>query len=610
MSDFDFIVGFDFGHGETSVAVVDTSKVSISDGTIPVQDLYICEHSREPKITSLVGYNQDKTDVDIEIYDFKFFDSIEAYFKGPVISSSDYAAISDQDKKHFKDFICCVFQKVLSNPKNVRLVGAKVKFYAACPSGWTDKQRSAYLQFLKSECQLPIEAVIEESRAAHVMARKKLFDRNPNLYTKAKRLVVLDLGSSTLDITLHADKTYTDGYLIGAGQIEEKLLSHFIAEDIDFASKFNAYCNSCSTARREVLLFLRYAKEEYFNKQAKYSEKEVTFSCQIDWDELSQDEVPGNSKLRLKGSDFIRMLKESSQSQDSYESHLKDCINDFIAKYGGADAVILTGGASQMSFYKDIVLKCFNLPEEACIKDETPSYSISQGVATIGYMDSKCPIFDDDTSIPDELQKLSNNLPQIFNAEILLQYKQSYTNNLCSAVSRWKNQEGKKTLRDLYSDIAGLIDEWDKNSEAISRSINESVGKQIHIKVNTTLRDIIRLYFGFDAKIPEFEINYDLGFAVPDRDNKALLKKLLLKMKEHVNSISFFSRWNDETSLDKDRSDDSKFVEKLSADYNETIAKWFARYSLDDELQHEVSDCRVRLVSFYRSVIRNITCQI
>ena len=182
MPEFDFIIGFDFGHGETSVAMVDASKVSIRDGSVPVEDVYICEHSHEPKITSLVGYDSyDRTDVDIDIYDFKSFSHIEAYFKGPLIASEEFNAITDSQRTHFRDFIVTVFNKVISNPKNVRIVGRNVRYYAACPSGWNDKQRDAYLKFLQNECGLPIVDVIAESRAAHVTARKKLHDRNPRL---------------------------------------------------------------------------------------------------------------------------------------------------------------------------------------------------------------------------------------------------------------------------------------------------------------------------------------------------------------------------------------------------------------------------------------------
>lgn len=215
MADYDFIVGFDYGHGETSVAVVDVGKVSVKDGTVLVEDVYVCEHSPEPKITSLIGYDADgNTEVDIDIYDFKGFDRIESYFKGPLVASDDFKAINDSQKQHFRDFIVTVFNRVKSNPRNVRMLGKKVRYFAACPSGWNDQQQSAYLDFLQNDCALPIDGIIEESRAAHVSARKKLHERNRQLSDTARRIVVLDLGSSTLDITLHSDKTYTDGYEI------------------------------------------------------------------------------------------------------------------------------------------------------------------------------------------------------------------------------------------------------------------------------------------------------------------------------------------------------------------------------------------------------------
>lgn len=612
MPDFDFFIGFDFGHGETSVAIVDTSKVSLKDGSVPAEDVYICEHSREPKVTSLVGYDSDDNmDVDIEIYDFKSFSRIEAYFKGPLIDSSDFKAISDTQKQYFRDFIVTVFNRVLSNPKNVKIVGKRVRYYAACPSGWNEQQHHAYLKFLQEECGLPIVDVIAESRAAYVTARKKLHDRNPELADCAKRLVVLDLGSSTLDITLHSDKTYTDGYEIGASQIEEKLLEHFLSTDSDFKQSYNDYIYHYPNGKDDILLFLRYSKEEFFNKQKKYPQREITFSCSIDWDDLSQGEVLDDSKLKMKGSEFIKLFMNSqTSSSGNYESRLRKCINDFIGKYGKADAVILTGGASQMSFYKDIVLDCFNLDEKACVVDETPSYSISQGVAIIGYMDTKCPKFTPESKLPEDLQSLSDNLSNIINSEILAQYKLAYTNKLCRMVDLWKEKDGHKTLEGLLLGLDRLVEMWETQSVEVSKRINERVSDTVVSRINKVLKDIIRLYFGFDAPIGKFEINYEFNFSINQENNEELVKKIKDVMIDYINGRGTFHRWNDKTSLTKDRAQDKDLLNELPTRIKNYATRWFDNYNIEDVIGEEVADCRARLRDFYASTLRNITCQI
>jgi len=612
MSEFDYIIGFDFGHGETSVAMVDVGKVSLKDGIIPAEDVSICQHSKEPKITSLVGYASDgTTDVDIDIYDFKGFKSIEAYFKGPLVGSNNFKAITDTQKRHFRDFISTVFHRMMANPKNVKLVGSTVRYYAACPSGWSKEQRESYHNFLKKECGLPIEAVVEESRAAHVAARKKLYERNKALSEKAKRIVVLDLGSSTLDITLHADKTYTDGYEIGASIIEERLLESFLSSGSEFKDCYNQYLSINKTGKDEILLFLRYAKEDYFNKQKKYPEREITFSCNIDWDDLSSDDVIGNSRLRMKGSDFISLLKQSETStEEGYEALLTNCINNFIDKHGKADAVILTGGASQMDFYKDVVLRCFGIEDSACIVDETPSYSISQGVAMIGYMDSKCPKFTSESKLPKELQTLSDNISNIINAEILSQYKSAYTNKLCRMVDLWKDRDGHKTLESLLLGLDKLVAIWDEQAHEVSTKINERVSETVVSRINQVLKDTIRLYFGFDAPIGKFEINYDFNFSIKQEDNTELVERIKALMKNYINGRGAFHRWNDSSSPQKERSDDKKLLSELPSKIKDYATRWFDNYNLEDAIGEEVADCRVRLREFYASTLRNITCQI
>lgn len=615
MSEYDFIIGFDYGHGETSVAMVDVGKVSIKDGTVPVEDVYVCEHSHEPKITSLIGYDtQNYTEVDIDIYDFKSFDRIESYFKGPLIASPGFKAINENQRRHFKDFIVTVFNRVRSNPKNVKTLGKNIRYFAACPSGWNKEQQAAYLDFLQTECGLPIDGIIEESRAAHVSARKKLHERNRLLSDKAKRIVVLDLGSSTLDITLHSDKTYTDGYEIGASLIEESLLNHFLKENQEFKEFYAGYLHSNPNGKDEILLFLRYAKETYFNKQKKYPGQDKDLICTINWSDLSQDEIDGISVLKIKGSVFTSLfIKKNNDSEENYEDKLRKHINDFISKYGGADAIILTGGASQMGFYKEIVLDCFDLEESACIVDDTPSYSISQGVAMIGYMDTKCPTFDPNdpnAKLPKELQEIFDNLPELINEDILRHYKSAYTDSLTKVVDEWKNKSGKKTLDELISSFDQAITDLGNQTEYISNRINSSVAANLQQKINNALKDTISLYFGFDAPIQPFYINYSFNFAVPEEDNQGLYKRISLIIEKYINNRGYFHKWKGKSSLEKDRSDDKQLLEELPAVIKGYIGKWYNSYKMGDYIQDEVADCRVRLRDFYASTIRNITCQI
>ena len=615
MPDYDFIIGFDFGHGETSVAVVDIDKVSINSGTVPVDDVYVCEYSHEPKITSLIGYDADgNTEVDIDIYDFKSFNRIESYFKGPLIASQDFKAINDTQRTHFKDFIVTVFRKMKSNPKNVRMLGKNIRYYAACPSGWNKEQQIAYLYFLQKECELPIDGIIEESRAAHVAARKKIYERNRQLSDRAKRIVVLDLGSSTLDITLHSDKTYTDGYEIGASLIEESLLEYFLKNNFEFKGFYNEYIRLNENGRDEILLFLRYAKELYFNKQKKYPGQDKDLVCTINWSDLSQDEVDGISVLKIKGSVFTSLfIKKSNDGKKNYEDKLRKHINDFISKFGGADAVILTGGASQMEFYKEIVLNCFGLDESACVVDDTPSYSISQGVAMIGYMDTKCPVFnpgDPKAKLPKGLQEILDNLPELINEDILRHYKSAYTDSLTAVVDGWKNKNGRKTLDELIAGFDQAITNLGNQTATISKQINLSVAANLRQKINNALKDTIRLYFGFDAPIQQFSITYSFDFTIPEADNKSLFERISLIIEKYIYNRGYFLKWKGKSSLEKDRSDDKQLLEELPTVINSYIAKWYNRYKMGDYIQEEVADCRIRLRNFYDSTLRNITCQI
>ncbi len=253
------------------------------------------------------------------------------------------------------------------------------------------------------------------------------------------------------------------------------------------------------------------------------------------------------------------------------------------------------------------------LDESACVVDDTPSYSISQGVAMIGYMDTKCPVFnpnDPDAKLPKILQEIFDNLPKIINDDILRHYKSAYTDSLTSVVDEWKNKSGKKTLDELITGFDQAITNLGNQTATISKQINSSVAANLRQKINDALKDTIRLYFGFDAPIQPINIDYSFDFTIPESDNQSLYERISLIIEKYINNRGYFHKWKGKSSLEKDRSDDKQLLEELPAVINNYIAKWYNRYKMGDYIQEEVADCRVRLREFYASTIRNITCQI
>ena len=52
----DFIIGFDFGHGETSVAKLNVNTVDESAAQLEAEDIYIIGDDREPVMIAMGTY--------------------------------------------------------------------------------------------------------------------------------------------------------------------------------------------------------------------------------------------------------------------------------------------------------------------------------------------------------------------------------------------------------------------------------------------------------------------------------------------------------------------------------------------------------------------------
>ena len=605
----DFIIGFDFGHGETSVAKLNVNTVDESAAQLEAEDIYIVGDDREPKIPSIVGYDcNGNIQINLDVYQFKFL-KVEAGFKAPMIASEKFPAITQENKDYFRDFVVNVFEKLHEHPKNNDLRNKSILYFVACPSGWTTEQRDEYLRFFTDYCKLPIAGVIEESRAAYVVARRKLYDKDPNLSRFGKATAVLDLGSSTLDITMHSDRSYSDGFEIGACKIEEMLLQYFLDTDDDFREMYGRYSQMEESCSDQILFLLRKAKEEYFNRVRNGATNEIMLRCQVDWDELSSDEISGISTLRIKGSDMEALLESHGQEPKKYKDILCDDIKGFIRQHGNVDAVVLTGGASQMDFYQNMVIDCYGLNEDRCIVDRFPSYSISQGTAIMGYLDTKNPVKNGD-EVPEGLQNLINSIPNLIKDAVILSSVNVYKTELKKVVDEWEQMSSNRTLKALYDSFSTLLASWDEHYAEISMAVNQQVEESLSVEVSDSLGQLMRLYFGFNMQLEPINLDYDISMTLPHEQTMMLLGDIYNNFKSLIDNRNVLSKFRDPSSLVKDRGDDAEMLKYLANGTRVFIDNWFEGIDIENEFDDVIKDCQNKVKDYYYKSIKYITCQI
>lgn len=605
----DFIIGFDFGHGETSVAKLNVNTVDESTAQLEAEDIYIVGDDREPKIPSIVGYDcNGNIQINLDVYQFKFL-KVEAGFKAPMIASEKFPAITQENKDYFRDFVVNVFEKLHEHPKNNELRNKSILYFVACPSGWTTEQRDEYLKFFTDYCGLPIAGVIEESRAAYVVARRKLYDKNPELSRFGKKTAVLDLGSSTLDITMHSDKSYSDGFEIGACKIEEMLLQYFIETDEDFKEKYNRYSQMEESCSDQIHFLLRKAKEEYFNRVRNGATNDIMLKCQIDWDELSSDEISGTSNLKIRGSSMESLLESNGKEPKKYKDILRDDIKSFIKQHGKVDAVVMTGGASQMDFYQKMVMDCYGLDEDRCIVDRFPSYSISQGTAIMGYLDTKNPVKKGD-EVPEGLLNLINRIPDLIKNAVIISSVNVYKTELKKVVDEWEQASSNRTLKVLYDNFSTLLASWDEHYAEISMAVNQQVEESLSAEVSDSLSQLMRLYFGFNMQLEPIDLDYDISMTLPHEQTMMLLGDIYNNFKSLIDNRNMFSQFRDPSSLNKDRGEDPEMLRYLANGTRTFIDNWFEGVDIENEFDDVIKDCQSKVKDFYYQSIKFITCQV
>ncbi len=98
-------------------------------------------------------------------------------------------------------------------------------FVVGAPSGWSSQERDTYMHLLQ-ESGMPRVAVEKESRAAFLHIKEsKAFDLRADHLMK--RVLIIDIGSSTTDFTLvahlEAQSLEDFGQDIGAGLIDQAI---------------------------------------------------------------------------------------------------------------------------------------------------------------------------------------------------------------------------------------------------------------------------------------------------------------------------------------------------------------------------------------------------
>lgn len=377
---YDYVIGIDFGHGETSAAICplqwEEKNVDLLD---PVKDLEMGGNKKAiPSAITIIDEN------DAKIGESAFNTDVLKKAEVHVCFKQAPKDINGEAEKIMMRFMKEVYGSIRSNNAGILSDGNHL-VYIATPSGWNKTTQQLYFK-MAEKAGLPIKGVTKESRAAFVRAQQDTTSGiGRNISNGA---IVFDMGSSTLDFTYmnkSLPRPIDHGYDCGASKVEKLIFAEREANSEAIKLFERKY-----PELTDFLLFeARKIKEQVYLDPSLKVKKTINFDDIIDDEDLEEERI----KMSFQPGELDQMLEAKG-----YLSTIEQAMIDFKQNHIPGQriyGVFLTGGASRMDFIKGLVSKCWEVPEDKIYRDQDPSLTISQGVAEVARMDLRTEGMDD-----------------------------------------------------------------------------------------------------------------------------------------------------------------------------------------------------------------------
>lgn len=439
---YEYIIGIDLGHGETSAAICPLQWDTPVEQLDPAKDLEM--GSNKKVMPSAIAILNDGT---AYIGEAAFNPVILKQAEVNVCFKKAPKDINGKAEKLMIRFMQEVYHRIREN-NSAMLKNDNHLVYIATPSGWDKTTQNLYLQ-MAQKAGLPIAGVTKESRAAFVRAQHDVTSGIGKYIEKGA--VVFDMGSSTLDFTYMSpnNRLIDHGYNCGASFIEKAIFQQ--CEEKDSAIQRFEYKYPQLVA---FLLFeARKVKEQvYFDPSLKVK-KTINFDDFIDDEEFEDDRFkimyqPGELNSRLEQVGYTKRIENAARN--FLEEHLNNA-----RIYG----VFLTGGASRMDFIKPLVSKCWNIPESQIYRDQDPSLTISQGVAEVARMDLRTEGMEDGIEEAINQLQTTDNIYNTFVEDFETDLFNQITDSVAGTVTAFRDATKNYSLAVLQSSIADNIQE-------------------------------------------------------------------------------------------------------------------------------------------------------
>lgn len=371
-----YILGIDFGHGQTSAALIKT------DSKGDVFDIIDFPFKSGFTIPTVIFRRAPDSPWVINPSD-------EDVIQNPSDLKTNFkSVVSDENEginSFFRIFIKAFFEKLRDKELTDTLFytygielwhKGKPQFdlYIACPPEWFEikcngkTQAEKFREFVNnciSDLGVCVKEVMKEPEAALIGIRAE-----EEGVLDTTRALLIDYGSSTVDIYYNGQSWTIDG--IGGSLIERKIKDYMIEHE---SHAQNAYREDLDNY---LLYGLRTKKEEFYSNLSR-GKKGVRFNPS-----LRVSETPP-LVFKTKSQDGYT-VEDLDEALSQYCNSLEIKLDKFKKENEIEDVqyVILTGGSSRVSFIPKVISKVFGISEDNVLV-RLPDLAVSRGLALYGF---------------------------------------------------------------------------------------------------------------------------------------------------------------------------------------------------------------------------------
>lgn len=356
-------IGYDLGHGETSVARAYGGSS---------REPEIIEHAGEKSFVSAVARNKSGVRIGAQAVNMSALgtgkNEIWVKFK-----SRDLGDTATEIPTRL--FTQTLFKDLVGDKKIDGLETSR--FIVGCPSGWAANDRDDYKDLMQKS-GLSIVRIVPESRAALMTALEQGY---LSLEAARSSVLIVDIGSSTTDFTYCYDLEAEDvGHnILGSGLLDTLILERNLARQPE-RKKIEKLIAKYPWYRPILEYWCRLAKEQFFNSAQKGENTAVEIIRRLPIGGGVLFEI----RMDSKDADVVLKTKIKALNGFSWPETFNYALKESVERLGGRhpQTVLLTGGASRLPLVAPACEKAF--PDARVVRGAEPEFAIARGLAWLG----------------------------------------------------------------------------------------------------------------------------------------------------------------------------------------------------------------------------------